>query len=608
VTDDEINHPGLLNLKILALVNLRKFEGVKELIQKSKEISVNHDPYNYLFVNALELIFLFVTQEIKNMNEKLEAFEELFLDLINNNENNISEFDLQKPYLFGRAVEVSLRRRLGDLEKGITVGNILIQKARHSGNRFLLNKLLNNTALCYIESGNLKKGLEYLEEAFSFSKIIGNKRRLSTAANNIGFIYRTRGEIEKALEYFQIAHKYAKECNLPVYIFASQINIAHILVDFNEFEEALLEANKAMDFLDDTETSIPTQLIVSLHLCRADIYEKLDNIEEASNILNFALMESKKEGLDKEILKIQLRQALYSVKDYNLGQAEDLLNDILVVAVGKGFFESIVNAKLQMAQIDLFKYRITNDKLLLQNSIEKIDDIKKLCLEQDYKLVLIDIYLLSGLLLSLQNKQPKAIDNLQEAIKIAKEKSLDQKEKEARKQLEDVKGQQKNLWERISKKMTTSIHSTVSFESVVRPKTIDTMLKAFLAITTDSGVPIYQYNFTEDSKFQGELLSGLLSAIQTMAQTILKSQEGGLKLIDHGDVSLMFELKDNFVFVLILNQETFMAREKLRIFIDKYGYTFNNFVKKGVVIRDNDADIKIDNLIEETFSPITQAN
>ncbi len=72
----------------------------------------------------------------------------------------------------------------------------LITKARLTGNRYLLNRLLNNTALCLIESGNLKEGLEYLEEAFAFSQVVANEVQLASGANNIGFIYRTMGDLE----------------------------------------------------------------------------------------------------------------------------------------------------------------------------------------------------------------------------------------------------------------------------------------------------------------------------------------------------------------------------------------------------------------------------
>ena len=104
--------------------------------------------------------------------------------------NSLLQKLLLQEYINGLSVNIAMHRRNGELVQGADAGKKLITQAREFNNRYLMNRLLNNTALCLIEIGHLKEGLIFLEEAFEFSRILANEIRIASFANNIGFIYR----------------------------------------------------------------------------------------------------------------------------------------------------------------------------------------------------------------------------------------------------------------------------------------------------------------------------------------------------------------------------------------------------------------------------------
>ncbi|NHJ48780.1 MAG: tetratricopeptide repeat protein [Asgard group archaeon] len=564
-------HPGLINTKAQSLISQRKFDEVSDIITKAEEYS-KLDPVNALHAKANRVMYLYYSQQFDNIQPQLElltAKYEKLCEEYSSDDNLLLSF--AEIFALGKSVVININRREGKLEEGETVGRELISLVRKSNNRYLLNRLLNNTALCSIEGGNLKEGLSYLEEAFQFSSILANKLRIAVQANNIGFIYRNMGNLEMAMKYFYIALDNATAADVdPHYIIvATETNIAHLHLDFGNPKLALSDSEAAIKSLKSSNVTVPPNIKIALDLCRADIFESLDRFNEANETLDLALAEIGEANLKSDIPKVYLRKARLAARQSNLGEAKRLLENALELALENKLFEIIVNTKLQLAEIDLLNYRMTNEKQLISTALTKIDDTKQLCVEQDYKLVLIDVYILQGLLLSMINKSKEGKNVLNEAIDLAHQLNLQDKEKEARKQLAEITKEKKNLLVRIFTRINQSIRSTLAFESVSKPKKIETEIKAVYIISKKSGLPLYEHNFSEESTIDTKLLSGLLSAIRTMGQAVLDAEEGGLKLIDHGNVSIMLETDDNCFFALVVLKETYLLREMFREFTKK---------------------------------------
>ncbi|MGC9777724.1 MAG: tetratricopeptide repeat protein [Candidatus Heimdallarchaeota archaeon] len=595
-------HPGLINTKAFTLVSQRKFDDIEEVILKAEEYS-KADPYNALYAKAIRLLYLYYSRQFEKIQSELESltkeYEKFCVEYSGNNNLLLSFTEL---FALGKSVIVNIKRSEGKLEEGETIGRELILLVRKSNNRYLLNRLLNNTALCAIEGGNLKVGLDYLEESFKFSEILANKHQLSVAANNIGFIYRNMGNLEMAMKYFYIALENAKNADIDSHyvVVATETNIAHLHLDFGNAQLALTNSETALESLKKSEVTVPPNIKIALDLCRADIFENLDQFNDANMILDYALAEIEEANLKNDIPKVYLRKARLAARQSNLGEAKKLLENSLEIALKNKLFEIIINAKLQLAEIDLLNYRMTNENQLLVNALEKIADTKQLCIEQDYKLVLIDVFILQGLLLSMTNKLKESKNVLNEAIDLAKELNLHEKEQEARNQLAEIEKEKQNLLVRIFTRINQSIRSTIAFESVSSPKKVETELKAIYIISKSSGLPFYEQVFGESSKIDTKLLSGLLTAIRTMGQTILDAEEGGLKLIDHGNVSIMLETGEDSFFALVVSKETYLLREKFREFTKRiYNEAFFKTIDHSVVQIDKYRNDQITKLVEE---------
>ena len=199
-------------------------------------------------------------------------------------------------------------------------------------------------------------------------------------------------------------------------------------------------------------------------------------------------------------------------------------------------------------------------------------------------------------------KRKQGVKVLELAIELAKEINLPEKEEEAKKQLKEIKGEDKHLLVKIFTRMTKSIRSTFTLESISKPKIIKTQLEALYIISKQIGLPIYEKYFDEALKINANLLSGLLTAIRTMGETLLESKEGGLKLIDHGDVAIMLETLKDMVFALVLTKESYLIREKLRNFAEDY--LFSDFAFKeadGFVLKDDEQIALIDKMVSKNF-------
>ena len=596
-------HPGLLNAKAYALISQRKFDDVTDIVENAQKCSMDTDGFNSLFALSNKILCYYYSQQFDSIPEAILRLLEEYQAFYQKNESNPHIIiALKEARILGESVTILLNRRKGELEEGFNKGYELIREIRETENRYILNRLLNNTAICLIESGKLKDGLSLLVEAFSFSEIIANELQLAIGANNIGFIYRTMGDLEKSMKYFFIALDNAKKAKVAPYIVATETNIAHLHLDFGNPTMALSDSEDALKSLEKSDVPIPHRIQVALDLCRADIFETMDRFDDASETLKHAINLIEDGNLNAELPKVYLRQARLSARQSNLGEATKLLEKAHSIALNNSLFEIIVNAKLQLAEIDLLKYRMTNEKVLLLNALEKISDSKQLCLEQDYILILIDTLILEGLLLSLNGKQKDGKKILEEAIEYAKTHNLPEKEREAKNQLGEIGKEKKNLLVRIFTRINESIRSSISFESAAKPKILDSDPRAMYIVSKKSGLNLFQKKFSEEHTIDSNLLSGLLSAIRAMGEEVLSSKEGGLKLIDHGDVAIMLETGKKFFIALVAPQETYILREKLRLFsnsIDKNKTMMS--IDESIMMTDPIRNEIIEKLIAEHF-------
>ncbi len=103
--------------------------------------------------------------------------------------------------------------------------------------------------------------------------------------------------------------------------------------------------------------------------------------------------------------------------------------------------------------------------------------------------------------------------------------------------------------------------------------------KAYLlmAIETESGLPLYQYKWAEQAEVEEGLLSGLISAIMSMGEDVLK--RGKIKEINWDLGILIFAIGDAVTITLLSTKGSKALRASLLSFKDMFEAKFRDLLK-----------------------------
>lgn len=102
-----------------------------------------------------------------------------------------------------------------------------------------------------------------------------------------------------------------------------------------------------------------------------------------------------------------------------------------------------------------------------------------------------------------------------------------------------------------------------------------------LYIIYRSGIPLYDYSFIKNTKFDDPtLISGGLVGMMSILKAIIHGKKQ-IKTIDHGDRKLMFERNSSkdIIFVLLVKEDLKVFRKKLNILIENFDKEFQDLVK-----------------------------
>jgi hypothetical protein len=120
-----------------------------------------------------------------------------------------------------------------------------------------------------------------------------------------------------------------------------------------------------------------------------------------------------------------------------------------------------------------------------------------------------------------------------------------------------------------------------------------------LTIISNSGLPIYDFNF--DPKYDGNelLLSGALTAIKSvMTEATGSSTE--LRSIIFGDLHIITEVRDGFAANLIVESSSAFLKESLRLFTDEF-YILYKLKSDDSVVIDPHLHKEADKLLQRIF-------
>ncbi len=121
-----------------------------------------------------------------------------------------------------------------------------------------------------------------------------------------------------------------------------------------------------------------------------------------------------------------------------------------------------------------------------------------------------------------------------------------------------------------------------------------------MVIETESGLPLYQYHWSKQAGVEDGLLSGLISAITSMGEDILK--RGRIRQIDWDLGMLIFAIGDSITVTLLSTKGSKALRASLLLFKDEFEAEFRVLLKFGN--RDTAEYDAADELIAKYFANI----
>jgi tetratricopeptide (TPR) repeat protein len=102
-------------------------------------------------------------------------------------------------------------RKLGDLRKAVDYSEQALKIIKESESRSIEGILLGNLGLSYRKLGDLEKAIECSEQALKVTKEVKDRSAEGIILGNLGLTYHDLGAFEKAIEYYEQALKVTKK-------------------------------------------------------------------------------------------------------------------------------------------------------------------------------------------------------------------------------------------------------------------------------------------------------------------------------------------------------------------------------------------------------------
>lgn len=218
--------------------------------------------------------------------------------------------DLRKYTLISIGLKALQISTTNNYTLGMMKANILIGKYYHSqslsikSSEYFLKalaiaenfKLINEVKFLTVEVGanfmtlgNNDKALKYFEKYSNLCKKYGTQEDYLLSFNNIGIIYYNQKKYGQALKYFRVCEAGSEKSTSPKVKNVGLINVAMVLVELGNYDEALQRYDKAITIEDGYKDRISF-----IAKEKATIFLKKNNLRYALKNALFALENTKK--------------------------------------------------------------------------------------------------------------------------------------------------------------------------------------------------------------------------------------------------------------------------------------------------------------------------
>ena len=519
-----------------------------------------------------------------------------------------------------------IKRAQGELDQAQDMVDkqlLLSQQLNHKG---LIAITYETRAYMHFYKGDLILAEKFARDSLDLYKEIESKEEILRIYPLFGSISRAKGDYEVALEYYtkaldvyneeqanrkQVPHTYCyvHRCMGQVYFFQNKISKATecFKTAIKAHTSICLSRNSLMDY----DLLADYTYLIYLGLATKDDRQVNNSLENLSILAD-------KWPWGKLFWKMG-KAAVLSSKErikYKI-QAQQLYEDILQE---KFDYELEFSARYRLCDllIDELKYSGTEEILLeIQDSIKRIS---KSATAQRSIYSLVILYYLQAKLALIEGNGEFANELLTKGITLAKSKGiglyliiLENLQNELFIQLKEWKElltrnsrlQEKVELLNLKNDLTEAITDVLEkkFMTQLDPLKLDDEISTLLLILGKGGVQIFSFPFTDEGKFDDELLGSFLTAFDSFSGEAFSE---ALDRAKFGDYTVVMEPVESYTVCYLFKGQAYVARQKLIKFIKgiqkNYSIiqTLNKFHQSSQVIETNNFPV-LESLVKEIF-------
>lgn len=508
-------------------------------------------------------------KSLNEYNTSLEYFDQaLLLNEKINNKLNMAKVLNQIGELYRTTGEIDLALIYHLRSYDLLIG---------SENYHVIAYTLVSIAKVHLDKGNLNDALLSAEKSLKYYYKINNQRGEAESLTIISKIHLLRGTIDKALEYRLMALDIFKKHGSPFFLTLNLQELSNIYLKKGDYQKAKKYLDMALS--NSRKNNNKDSSAWSLYyLIRLISWFDID--EDSNSLLQeLELLSQEIENRDNKTLNLlyRLSKAIIMKKSSRMrdqGKAQSIFKKIGENSQVK--FDLRIDSLIFFAETLVKELDITYDETLLDELQTVAIQLRSISKEQNSSSLLAESYLLESKLSLVSLDLDRARSLLHEAQMIADDRGLHLLAKRLSYEHDKIVSsldQWLNLKDKGSSmqnrlKMAKLAESLLEFKNKDFNVTIDMKYEpSFLVITNISGISVFSQKFQSSSMLPDQLISGFLSAINSLGREILDTSSS-LDRISYGDHTIVVRVKEPFLFAYAFKGETYKATRKIEEYIN----------------------------------------
>ena len=623
---------GKLNEALELLDNKNIFEElnleVKSRFQDIKALILFYQNKSSKLIELGELIF----EEGRSVKNNLRCLDGLFfiacgLDQekkfdIALNKIDEAEVFLKKVSNIPKKVTVHKQFRLNVLKTMIDIHIGRMDAAEKSLEEFLSSEeeleitwellwaITNLAFIKLISRGEFDIALEYSEKAMNYAENMRfNHFWKGYCLLGIGVIHIQKCEYKIGIKYHMKSLEYFNQIDNDWYVAHIHSNLGLLYWVKGDYDTALEYLEKAIVLWE------PYPLMKDECLCNLiEVSLKKGDTERARQYfkqLKILYKENKDLVMEENYKYSKAILLKISPRIRDKAEAQELLNEI--IKTGPIYFETKINAYVNLCDLLLTEYRLNNDPEVLTEVKQYLKDLLTLAENSRSFYIFCNAFILQARLALFNFEVKTARRFLIQAQKIAESYGIKRLAMRISHEHDELIKKTKK-WENL-KKSDLSISERWKLaglddqmEKMVRKGIIDfTEIKneepVLLLIVSERGKPFFYHSFIEDKFFESNLFGGFLSTIDYFIKDVFSE---GLDRVMFGDFILLMKSVPPFFISYVFKGDSYYANKKLNYFMKKIqnnDFIWNKVLEhyqKSQIIQPKDVPL-LDSLITELF-------